>query len=86
VSDVDAEDREAFLVGLVGRSLEQYEAGALALPALVSEVEATVTALFEVADPRWVDRLRTAWSGLEIIHAVMLDEDRTVPLKRIARS
>lgn len=67
--------RERFLIGLMTKALDGYEGSEVALPGLVAEVESVIEALFDVADEQWVERLRSAWSGLEIIHAVALDED-----------
>lgn len=43
----------------------------------MADVESGIEALFDVAETTWVDELRSAWSGLEIVYALVLDEDRT---------
>ena len=72
-----AEERVRFLVGLMDQSLSDYEAGRSDLAQLVRDVESVVDSLAEVADPGWVGELRELWGPLEIVYAVMLDEDRT---------
>lgn len=40
-------------------------------------VEEGIDALVDVADEAWVAQLRSAWSGLEIPYALMLDAGRS---------
>ena len=70
-------EREQLLIGLIAKALDEYERGEAGLARLVADVEAGVEALFDVADREWVEELRSAWSGLEIVYAVALDEGRS---------
>lgn len=72
-----AGDRERFLIGLIVNALDGYESGNAGLARLVADVEGGIDALFDVADNEWVEHLRSAWSGLEIVYAMALDEDRS---------
>jgi len=69
-------EREQFLVGLIAKALDAYERG-VGLARLVADVESGIDALFDVADSEWVEQLRSAWSGLEIVYALALDEGRS---------
>jgi hypothetical protein len=69
--------REQFLLGLITEALDAYERGEVDLARLVADVEHGVEALFDVADHDWVEKLRSAWSGLEIVYALALDEGRS---------
>lgn len=69
-------DRAGFLVRLILESLDAFDRREIDLGALVSDVESTIVSLQDVADDEWVSELRSAWSGLEIVHAVMLDDGR----------
>jgi len=77
MSGSTAREREQFLVGLIAKSLDAYERGEAGLARLVADVEGAIEALFDVADSEWVERLRSAWSGLEIVYALVLDEGRS---------
>ena len=68
--------RFRFLIGRMRQALDGFERGAIALGGLAADVESVIDALFDVADNEWVERLRSAWAGLEITHAVALDEAR----------
>jgi hypothetical protein len=70
-------ERRRFLIDLAERSLDQFERGGLTLESLVSDIDATITALRDVAPTDWVEEVISAWSGLETVHAVMLDEGRS---------
>ncbi|HEX4345397.1 MAG TPA: hypothetical protein VHZ31_07540 [Solirubrobacteraceae bacterium] len=70
-------ERERFLVGLIAGAFDAYERGDGGLARLVADVESGVEALFDVADREWVEQLRSAWSGLEIVYALALDEGRS---------
>jgi hypothetical protein len=76
VSGSSAGERERFLVGLITKALDDYERGDLGLGRLVADIDAAVEALFDVADTDWVEELRSASSGLEIVYAIVLDEGR----------
>lgn len=69
-------EREEFLVALITRALSSYKSNEIGLARLVADVESGVEALFGFAESGWVEELRSAWSGLEIVYAVALDEDR----------
>ena len=71
-----AEERVRFLVGLLEQAPSDYEAGRSGLARLVRDVESAVDSLAEVADAAWVGELRELWGALEIVYALMLDEDR----------
>lgn len=73
-------EREQCLVGLILNTLDGYERGVVGLARLVADVEAGIEALFDVADNEWVERLRSAWFGLEIVYAMALDEGRSTTL------
>ncbi len=70
-------EREQFLVGLIESALDAYERGEAGLARLVADVENAIEALFDVADRAWVEQLRSAWSRLEIVYALALDEGRS---------
>lgn len=70
------EERRRFLAERIGQALDAYERDG-DLARLVRDVESGVEALFDVADNHWVEELRSAWSGLEIVYAMALDEGRT---------
>ena len=70
-------EREQFLIGLLASALDSYERGDAGLARLVADVEGAIEALFDVADSAWVEQLRSAWSGLEIVYALALDEGRS---------
>ena len=70
-------EREQFLIGLIAKALDAYQCGETTLARLVADVESGIEALFDVADSAWVEQLRSAWSGLEIVYALALDEDRS---------
>lgn len=76
MSESSKEDRVRFLSGLIVKSLDGYERGDLGLGRLVGEVEGTIDALLDVSEGDWVERVRSAWSGLEVVHAVALNDDR----------
>jgi hypothetical protein len=71
------EERKQLLVGLIAEALDAYESGEVDLARLVADVERGVEALFDVADHDWVEELRSAWSGSEIVYALALDEGRS---------
>lgn len=73
-------ERERFLVGLIVNALDEYERGDVGLARLVADVEGGIDALFDVSYKEWVEQLRSAWSGLEIVHAMALDEGRSTTL------
>jgi hypothetical protein len=77
VSGSSIAEREQFLVALIAKALDAYEHGELGLARLVADVERGIDALFEVAAGDWVEKLRSAWSGLEIVYALALDEGRS---------
>jgi hypothetical protein len=67
-------DREHVLLDLIRQSLDAYDSGGLDIAGLVRDVERVLDTLAEEGgDQSWVEELRTAWSGLEITHAVALD-------------
>jgi hypothetical protein len=70
-------EREQFLTGLIAKALDAYQREDTDLPRLVADVESGIEALFDVADSAWVEQLRSAWSGLEIVYALALDEGRS---------
>jgi hypothetical protein len=76
VSGSSTAEREQFLVGLIMKALKLYERGEIGLGRLVADVESGVDALLDLAENGWVEELRSAWSGLEIVYAVALDEGR----------
>jgi hypothetical protein len=68
---------EGRLYGHIRSALDGYERGEIGLARLVSSVEAAVSMLIsEAPDAAWLEELRTAWSGLEIVYADLLAEDR----------
>jgi hypothetical protein len=71
-------ERVHFLVRLMADALSDYEARRSNLAQLVRDVESVIDSLAEVADAVWVAELRELWGTLEIIHAVVLDEGRSV--------
>jgi hypothetical protein len=74
-----AGERVLFLVGLLERSLADYEAGRSDMARLVRDVESVIDSLADVADAAWVSELRERWGALEIVYALMLDESRASP-------
>ena len=70
-------ERDQFLIGQIANVLDAYARGDTGLARLVADVENGIDALFDVADSAWVEQLRSAWSGLEIVYALALDEDRS---------
>ena len=77
MSRSSTDERERFLIGLITKALDEYEHGDVRLGRLVADVEAGIDALFDVADSEWVEELRSAWSGLETVYALALDEGRS---------
>ena len=75
-SPQSAVGRRRYLIGLIEDELDAFERGERTLASMVSGIEATITPLQGAADAAWLDELTSAWSGLETVHAVMLDEDR----------
>jgi hypothetical protein len=72
-----ATEREQRLYGHIRSALDGYERDEIALPSLVASVDAAVSTLIaEAPGAAWLQELRTAWSGLEIVYADLLDEDR----------
>jgi hypothetical protein len=63
---------------LMRRVLSDYEAGRTSLPRLIANSEAVIESLSEISDSKWIKELRQQWEGLEIPHALMLDEGRVV--------
>jgi uncharacterized protein (DUF1810 family) len=57
-------------------ALDRYERDELGLRELVAGVDAAVSALLQDSEDAWLEELRTAWSGLEIVYAVCAAEDR----------
>lgn len=76
MSEPADDDREQRLSGLARESLDAYERGEIGLTRLVANVESAIEALLDIADVAWVEELRSAWSGLEIVHALALDDGR----------
>ncbi|MEA2354456.1 MAG: hypothetical protein QOD61_585 [Solirubrobacteraceae bacterium] len=72
-----AGEREQYLIGLLVKALDAYERGDGGLARLVVDVESGIEALFDVAEREWVEQLRSAWSGLEIVYALALDDGRS---------
>jgi hypothetical protein len=70
-------EREQFLIGRIVHALDAHERGDASLARLVADIESGIEALFDVADSAWVEQLRSAWSGLEIVYALALDEGRS---------
>jgi hypothetical protein len=54
----------------IGEALEAYERGDASLARTVADVGEAIDELSGTADDAWVEELRTAWSGLEIVHAL----------------
>lgn len=69
--------RQRFLIELIVNALGAYESGDVNLARLIVEVESGIDALFDIADDNWIAQLRSAWSGLEIVYAMALDEGRS---------
>lgn len=68
---------EARLYRHIRGALDGYERGEIGLARLVASVEAAVSTLIaEAPDAAWLEGLRTAWSGLEIVYADLLHEGR----------
>lgn len=76
MSESSTAERAQFLVERIEMALDAYERGG-GLARLVRDVESGVEALFDVSDNAWVEQLRSAWSGLEIVYAMALDEGRS---------
>ena len=70
-------EQEQFLIGLIVQALDAYARGDTSLARLVADVENAIDALFDVADSTWVEQLRSAWGGLEIVYALALDAGRS---------
>jgi hypothetical protein len=66
-----------FLLDLITKELDSYEDGQTGLARLVRAVESSIDGLFDVADGDWVEQLRAAWAGLEIVYAMALDAGRS---------
>lgn len=71
-------ERVQGLVARISETLDSYLSGNLGLAVVIRDVESAIDALLDVADAYWVERLRSAWLGMEIIYAIALDEGRTV--------
>lgn len=72
----EAQERVAFLIRLMRKSLADYTEGRAELGRLTGDLQSLIDALEEVADVRRVERLRSSWGELEIIYAIALDEGR----------
>lgn len=54
-----------------------YRAGALPLDRLVWELKSRISTMQGVADPEWVEQLRSAWLALEYVNAFWIEGGRT---------
>jgi hypothetical protein len=54
----------------IAEALDAYERGDASLARTVTDVGDAIEDLSGAADEAWVEELRTAWSGLEIVHAL----------------
>ncbi len=70
-------EREERLFGHIRTRLDEYERDEAGLRALIGGVEAAIAALLEESEEPWLEELRTAWSGLEMVYAGLVDEDRS---------
>jgi hypothetical protein len=70
------DDRRSYLVELVEDSVAKYLSGAKGLSELSSDLDSLTESLKEVADPQWVEELRTSWGEIEIVNALNLDAQR----------
>jgi hypothetical protein len=69
--------REEGLLEHIRTALDRYECDELSLRTLTSDVETCVHELLQESADAWLEELRTAWSGLEIVYAGQLAEDRS---------
>jgi uncharacterized protein (DUF1810 family) len=69
-------ERDERHFGYIRTALDRYERDELDLRGLVADVDAAVSALLQDSEDAWFEKLRTAWSGLEIVYAVLVSEDR----------
>lgn len=68
--------RITYLKGLAMHSLESYQGGLDQLESLVNDLKSIIRSIEEVADPSWTKQLMKQWGQLEILYALLLDEDR----------
>lgn len=69
-------ERIAYLKGLARRSLESYNGGLDQLAAVVTDIKSIIRSFEEVGAPCWTKQLVTQWGQLEILCALVLDEER----------
>lgn len=68
--------RVQYLIELMRESLAAFSEGRVALPQLVSDVQSLINTLEPLADPEWVEEMRSHWWKLEFFYAISLDERR----------
>jgi hypothetical protein len=54
----------------IAEAVDAYERGDASLARTVADVGEAIDDLSGSADEAWVEELRTAWSGLEMVHAL----------------
>lgn len=77
MSDTSHEDRVAYLKRLALDVLNRYHHGLEDLDQLVADMKSIIRSFEEVADPLWTKTLVKRWGELEILYALVLDEDRS---------
>jgi hypothetical protein len=66
----------------ISETLDGYERGDVSLARAVADVGAAIDELSGAADEAWLEELRTAWSGLEMVHASVGAKTLTDPARR----
>jgi len=74
--DQERHDRIAHLRQLGVDSLIDYRGGFAELGRVDRDLKCIIAYLEDIADPAWTSSLRTTWSGLEILYALRLADDR----------
>lgn len=69
---VEARSRE--MVNLI----QSYTDGKIKFDGLVRGLENGINGMIGFAEAEWLDEVRSIWGHLEIIYALVLDEDRSV--------
>jgi hypothetical protein len=58
--------------------IKAYTGGKIRFDGLVRGLENGINGMIDFAEAEWLDEVRSIWLQLEIIYALVLDEDRAV--------
>jgi hypothetical protein len=73
----ESAERVVALVEGMRHAIEAFEAGRLTIDRLSWELKSRLAALDEIADPAWVEELRSIRNQLEVVSAFFIESGRS---------